>query len=47
MNPDKTAPKGPVIWVHIFCNIGYLRTYEEERADVKSHDWWAKGNLGL
>ena len=30
MNPDQTAPFGPrlrssLIWVHIICNIGYLR----------------------
>ena len=30
MNPDKTAPKESVIWVHIVCNIGYLGTYKEE-----------------
>ena len=32
MNPDLTAPFGShLIWVHIFCNIVYLRT----KADVE------------
>ena len=23
MNPDQTAPKSSLIWVHIVCNIGF------------------------
>ena len=31
MNPDKTAPKwSSLIWVHIVCKIGYLRTSRPE-----------------
>ena len=32
MTPDQTA----LIWVHVVCNIGYLRT---RGADDKSCDW--------
>ena len=38
---DQTASYGTnLIWVHIVCNIGYLRTYADERADDKIRDWW-------
>ena len=43
MNPDQTASLGSLIWVHIVCNIGYLRTYADERADDKSRDWQDNG----
>ena len=32
-----------LICVHIICNIAYLRTQAEERADNKSCDWREKG----
>ena len=35
MNSDQTAPFS-LIWVHIICNIGYLRTEADARADDKS-----------
>ena len=38
MNPDL----GPSV-----CNIGYLRTYAEDRADNKSCDWCMKYSLLL
>ena len=41
MNPYQTAQS--LIWVHIVCNIGYLSTYVDERADNKSHDWRGNG----
>ena len=25
MNPDQSAPKGAVCYVHIVCNLSYLR----------------------
>ena len=24
------------------CNIGYLRTYADDRKEDKSRDWWVK-----
>ena len=41
MNPDQTAPFGSssLIRVHIDCNIGYLRTQVDDRADDKNRDW--------
>ena len=44
IHPDQTAPKGiSLILVHIVCNIGFLRTYADKRADDKSCDWREKG----
>ena len=31
---DQTSP-----WVHIVCNIGYLSTYADERADGNCFEW--------
>ena len=31
-----------LIWVQIVCNIGYLRTYTDEKVDGKSPDWREK-----
>ena len=43
MNPDQPALDGSsLIWVHIVCNICYLRALGEETADDKSHDWQEK-----
>ena len=37
LNLDQTARS--LIWVHIVCNLGYLRTEAYGRADDKSCDW--------
>ena len=37
INPDQTGIS--LIWVHIACNIGYLRTQEDDRADGKIPNW--------
>ena len=42
MNSDQTAPESSLIWVHIVCNIGYLRAKTDERADDRSRDWREK-----
>ena len=31
-----------LIWVHIVCNKGYLRTFTDENVDDKSPDWREK-----
>ena len=41
MSSDQTAPKGKgssLIWVHSVCNIGFLITQADKRADNKSCD---------
>ena len=46
MDPDQTAPNGSSVrWVHIVCNIGYLRTYAEETADDKKYSEQANGSM--
>ena len=42
MNPDQTAPGSILVWVHIVCNIGYLRAQTDERSEDKSRDWREK-----
>ena len=34
-----------LILVHIVCNIGFLKTEADERADVKRRDWREKSEL--
>ena len=42
MNPDQTAPLGSsLIWVHIVCNKGCLRTPDKMNRLYKSQDWWS------
>ena len=36
MNPDQTAPRSSLIWVHIVYSIGYLRTLADEEHMTKS-----------
>ena len=31
-----------LIWVHIVCNVGYLRIYTDENVEDKSPDWREK-----
>ena len=45
MEPNQTAPFGSsLIWVHFVCNISYLGTEADERAEDKSRDWWERVN---
>ena len=38
MNLDLTALLNHLIWVHIVCNISYLRTEADERTDGKNSE---------
>ena len=43
MNPDQTATqRSSLIWCHIVCNIGYLKTKADESRQ-QYHDWREKG----
>ena len=43
MKPDQTASS--LIWVHIVCNIGYLKELKQIREEMTSRDWRAKGHM--
>ena len=43
MDPDQTAPGSSLIWVHIACYIGHVRTHADESANDISCDWQEKG----
>ena len=50
-NSDQTAPKGSkgsnLIWVHIVCNIGYLRTKADKRSRQQVVTVWLRLKLYL
>ena len=41
MSWSSLKQRSSLIWVHIVCNIGYLRTKQTNEADDKRCDWWA------
>ena len=43
VDPDQTAPKGSLIWVHTVCKNDFLNSQADDKADDNCCEWQFKG----